>query len=134
MTSVGFSRIGVEGARQPAELIVAETAIGLAVDRAVEGDDAHRPIVDRIAKRPGRGQRFDVGKDRADQVAVVVIAGDRVDRTLDRAQHVRQGLVGLKVAVIGEIAGDQDDVGSWLQGLDRLDARRQMVMGVDLAE
>jgi hypothetical protein len=119
---------------QPGALRLAEPAVRLAGDRAVERDQADRQIVDHIAERTRRGALRDLGKAFPDQLAVVMIAGDRVAGKGGLLEQCGQDVIGRGIAVIGEVARDQEGIGGRIHGADLLQAAHQVAMGVDLAE
>ena len=57
----------------------------------------------------------------------VMVAGGGVDRCLDRREQARGDLVLLRVAGVGDVAGEQDRVG--LEGRDALGGPRQRGLG-----
>ena len=102
----------VEAVLEPRKALRVEGAPARAGDHRVERDEAHRPGVDRVLdERVRLAQVRMVGERVPQRVALVVIAGQQVDRHRQRREQVAQMRVRLGPAGVGEVAGDHDDVG-----------------------
>ena len=88
------------------------------------------------AKRSGpRAGNSPSGRERpAHQLAIVVIAGDRVDRRLQPPEPRDQLGPGGSPAVVAEIARDQDRIGRRLERVQMVERTLEAAGGVDLAE
>ncbi len=124
--SVGRSGCLGEATGEPGEAGGAKGAADLARKDGIEADQAERPVLDRVVEEfAGRRQIALVGEGVAQRVAMVVVAGDDVDRHRQPVEgHAEAGVV-LRKAAVGEIARRQDDVRRRVQagGDDR--CRRQ---------
>ncbi len=68
---------------------------------------------------------------RTQGIGIVVVAGNKVHRRQRRTKNVAQLLVFLGLAVGGEIAGDENDVGRGLQFVEALNDGTQLIVHGD---
>ena len=102
-------------------------------NRGIEADQSHRIVLHGVVQElPVVGQIVMVGEGAAKIPAVVVIAGDDVDRTIQGSDELAQQAVFLQLPEIHEIAGHEHDVGSRIQSPEMLDAPCQVGRGIHL--
>ena len=107
-------RRGVELLLQPVGAGLAEAAAVAADLERVEDEDAKRKALDRILDEAA--DILDLGEDVEEGRPAVMIAHQREDREGQPGDRLLVALVGLGVvAVIGDVAGDQQQVRARLQ-------------------
>ena len=74
------------------------------------------------------------GHGGGEGLAVVVIAGQAVDRHGEALQQAPHAAIGASLAELGQIAGRQDHVGRRIGAGQRVDHRGQGGLGVDAAQ
>ena len=116
---------------EPAQPLLAQATAALAGDYGVERHQPERMVLDRIVEKPARRQIPIAGKGAAHCFALVVIAGDEVDRTGQRRQQLAQQLVFLRSAEIGEVAGGDHDIGRGIERGHGGDGLRQAGRRID---
>ena len=119
---------------EPGELLRAEHAVGPALDQAVERDDPDREVVDGVAQPPVRRQAAKVGKRPAHRLARVVVAGQRVVGGVQRPEQRHELGKDRVVAVVGQVARDQHDLGRRVERIEMRDRALEAAGDVDLAE
>src|SRR6185437_16826881 len=94
-----------EPAIEPFEPLRAEPAAAFAGDQRVEGDETDGMMLDRILQEAAPRQQALVGEGVAHRVALVMIAGDDIDRTGERRQQLAEQIIFIGPPEIAEIAG-----------------------------
>lgn len=104
---------------ESAQLLGLEAAAVLAGDRRVDDDQPQRPEVDCVVDRlvGGAGE----GEDLPHRRAVVVVAGQDVERDPEPTDQLGGEPVLRGRRVLGEVPGDDDRVDPVRQPLDRVD-------------
>ena len=110
---------------QPAQPHGVEPPAGLAGDRRVEREHSHAAEIEHILDRLGTAAR-QIEAD-AHRSAVVVVAGQDEQRTIELRDGGAEGRVLLGSTVVGEITGVDDRVGRLGQRGDRVEHEMQGV-------
>ena len=112
-TTVGRVGRGGELLVEPLEPGGVELAVVVAVAQRVEADEAHVEVVDRVRERIAVAREVRVMAERGHELgAVVVVAGDQVGRDVDGIEQLAEQRVLGRGAVVDEIAGEQEHVGT----------------------
>ena len=133
----GPSDRGSELALDPADPLRSDRTAGLAFDLGVQVEDPDRAAVHRVVEELAGAGDAGVIRERIAQVlAPVVVARNGVDGHLERLQELANALVLRRIAVVGEIAGEQDRDRRRVHRADRRDrllqcCDRVRVVGVE---
>lgn len=121
----------VEPRFEPREPLRAERATAFAGHHRVERDQSQRVAVDHVLHEFAIRKPVAVGERLPERAALIVIAGNAVNRHRERSEQVAQVTVFARVAEVGEVAGDEHDVGSGIEAVHPIDAAFEQGAGVD---
>jgi hypothetical protein len=123
-------RVPVERVLEPGAALLVEAPGRGAGQQRVAHEDAQVPaghgvLDETVARRDARV----VGERLAQGVAVVVVAGDGVHGHGERREQLADACVGARVAVVHEVAGEEDGAGLRVQRGERGDGHAQRLGG-----
>src|SRR6266545_7620266 len=128
----GPPRRFLEPRPEPGQALLAHQPAALPRHQGVEADEPHRILLEHVVQEASRSRQIVVVADLADErAAVVMIAGDEIDRHGKRRQQLAQVPVLVRVAGIDEVAGREHDVGARGHPGELLDAAGEKPGGVD---
>ena len=128
----GGSIIGRQRLVQPLLSNRVESAVVTTRDRGVQTDEADRePVDDVAAVVRGHVVGEQVGEGQPERRTLIVVTGQRNDPLSDGGQRFTEdGVLGWS-AVIGQVAGGQDNVRGGFQGQQVIDHPPEGLGGVD---
>ena len=123
-----------QGSVEPLQAPAAQGPARRTGNCGVETDQSHGIALHRIVQElPVVGQVVVVEEGEAQILAIIVIAGNDVDRTLQRSDELPQQAVLFRLPEVHEVPGHEHDVGSWIESPKVLDTPSQIGCGIHLA-
>lgn len=102
-------------------------------NRRVQHDDPDSMIIVYETMRPAGLLRCRFGEGRLKGCAVIVIAWNGEERNLQVGKQIQRVFELARCAVIRDVPGHEDNVRSWLKGIEMADRFAQAFGRVDLA-
>jgi hypothetical protein len=116
---------------EPGEPLLAQCTADFPGHQGVERDDAQWPVLYDELQKAVRRQIAVAGEGGAQGLARVVIAGDHQHRHVQGREQHPEMVVFLGLSVIDEVAGDDHEVGQWIESIQRPDGAVEKAIGVD---